>query len=190
MRGTTLALSPPESRPASDRLTRLVADHLTAVWRTLRRLGLSAGEADDAAQQILLLASRKLEVIAVGSERAFLMGAALRIAAGFRRKRDRRREVVDSDLIARLARGQLNPEDLLEQRRARELLDELLGELPTELATVLVLYEFEQLSMLEIAGILELKPGTVASRLRRARSELSRKILRLRTPSARRGGAK
>jgi RNA polymerase sigma-70 factor (ECF subfamily) len=173
-----------------ERLSFLVADHLAGVWRTLRRLGLSNAEADDGAQQIMLLLSRRLPEIAVGSERAFLMAAATRVAAGLRRKRDRRREIVDGDLAVGLAQNQLSPEDLLDQHRARCLLDALLAELPAELSAVLVLYEFEQLSMAEISVALDLRPGTVASRLRRARAELSKRISRLPVKSPRRGGAR
>jgi RNA polymerase sigma-70 factor (ECF subfamily) len=45
---------------------------------------------------------------------------------------------------------------------------------------VFVLYELEGLSMAEIAGLLELPPGTVASRLRRAREEFHAQARRLR----------
>lgn len=162
-----------------ERLVQIVGTYLAPVWRTLRRLGLSESEADDAAQQVMLLASRRLDDIRSGSERAFLMSAAAKIAAGARRKRERRRELVDTELASRLAHGQVDPENLLEQRKARRLLDSLLAELPEELASVLVLFEFEQLPMVEIAEILGLKPGTVASRLRRARAELTRRVNRL-----------
>ena len=46
----------------------------------------------------------------------------------------------------------------------------MLAELPLELRAVFVLYELEQMTMAEIAESLALPPGTVASRLRRARS--------------------
>ena len=38
-----------------------------------------------------------------------------------------------------------------------------------ELRSVFILHTFEELTMAEIAELLELPPGTVASRLRRAR---------------------
>ena len=48
-----------------------------------------------------------------------------------------------------------------------------------------VLYEIEELTMAEIASVLELPPGTVASRLRRARAAFSERVQRF----ARQGGA-
>jgi RNA polymerase sigma-70 factor (ECF subfamily) len=41
--------------------------------------------------------------------------------------------------------------------------------MPEELRVVFTLYEFEGLKMLEIAELLDIPSGTVASRLRRAR---------------------
>ena len=57
----------------------------------------------------------------------------------------------------------------------------MLESLPLDLRTVFVLYELEELTMVEIARALDLPMGTVASRLRRAREafeELSRRVRR------------
>ena len=59
----------------------------------------------------------------------------------------------------------------LREQRARELLDEILEQMGGDLRAVFILHEFEQMSMAEIAVSLEIPPGTVASRLRRARAE-------------------
>jgi RNA polymerase sigma-70 factor, ECF subfamily len=44
---------------------------------------------------------------------------------------------------------------------------------------VLVLHDIEELPMREIASMLDLPPGTVASRLRRAREQLEEDVTRL-----------
>jgi RNA polymerase sigma-70 factor (ECF subfamily) len=44
------------------------------------------------------------------------------------------------------------------------------------LRVVFVLYEFEEMNMSEIADVLEIPRGTVASRLRRARSEFRERV--------------
>jgi RNA polymerase sigma-70 factor (ECF subfamily) len=49
------------------------------------------------------------------------------------------------------------------------MLDRALDALPDELRTVFVLFELESMSGVEIASLLDLPAGTVASRLRRAR---------------------
>ncbi|MCC6555812.1 MAG: hypothetical protein IT372_22855, partial [Polyangiaceae bacterium] len=76
-----------------ERLRALVDAHFDAVWCALRRLGVLETELDDAAQQVFLVASRRLEDIEQGRERAFLLGAAAHVASHARRAHRRRREV-------------------------------------------------------------------------------------------------
>jgi RNA polymerase sigma-70 factor (ECF subfamily) len=71
-------------------------------------------------------------------------------------------------------------DDALEQRRARELLDEILEMLPMDLRAVFILYELEEMTAAQIADTLSLAPGTVASRLRRARAGFDAAVRRLR----------
>ena len=71
------------------RLERMfVAYHMT-VWRTLRRRGLTPEAAADATQEAFIVASRRLSDIPPDSERAFLLGTALRMAHTLRRKTTR-----------------------------------------------------------------------------------------------------
>ena len=58
---------------------------------------------------------------------------------------------------------------MLDRARARALLDEILEAMPLELRAVFTLFELEQLTMAQIAPLLGVPQGTVASRLRRAR---------------------
>lgn len=166
-------------------LSQLVRDNFTYVWRLLRRLGLSEADADDAAQQVFIVLSRKIGDVTAGKERAFLYGTAVKIAWRSRRTLERRRE----DLLDTLEPGQTSlpdPEALYQQRQAREALDDILGAMPMEMRTVFVLFEFEGASLTEIAGILEIPRGTAASRLRRARDEFERRIAKLETALQRR----
>ena len=64
--------------------------------------------------------------------------------------------------------------------RARGVLDQILNHMKPGLRDVFVLFEVEQLTMKEIAGVLELAPGTVASRLRRAREIFQNEVERFR----------
>jgi RNA polymerase sigma-70 factor, ECF subfamily len=160
----------PESAPADDtarNFTALVRAEFEWVWRLLRRIGLSSADADDATQQVFLVAARRSGEVLV-RPRAFLYGTAVRVAANARRSLRRRRDVA-SDAISTAAALDAPLDDIVEQRRARELLDELLGRLPPELRRVLVLAEIEQLTAQQIGELEALPAGTVASRLRRAR---------------------
>ncbi|HXK11280.1 MAG TPA: sigma-70 family RNA polymerase sigma factor [Vicinamibacteria bacterium] len=59
---------------------------------------------------------------------------------------------------------------------ARRVLDTAVAELPTEQRAVFVLRTFEEMSYAEIAEALSLSPGTVMSRLFRARERLARAL--------------
>ena len=146
----------------------MVEHHFDFIWRTLRRLGVGEADADDATQEVFLVASRKLEEIAVTKERSFLFGPALRVASTHRRTSSRRRESPGGSLDDRTAQG-LGPDDMTERRRARRLLDEVLNELDIDVRGVFVLFELEELTAPQIAELLGIPVGTVASRLRRAR---------------------
>jgi RNA polymerase sigma-70 factor (ECF subfamily) len=154
---------------ASSQFSDLVRAELEWVWRLLRRVGLSSADADDATQQVFIVASRRAEEVLAGRARPFLYGTAIRVAANVRRSLRRRREV-PSELLPTSGASELCLDELLEQRRARALLDELLARMPAELRRVLVLAEIEQYTAQQIAELEALPTGTVASRLRRARA--------------------
>ena len=67
----------------------------------------------------------------------------------------------------------------LDRARARVLLDAILNAMPEELRTVFVLFELEQLGTPQIAELLGLPRGTVASRMRRAREDFEARVQRL-----------
>ena len=152
------------------RLRQVVSGHFDVLWRFLRRLGIADGDIDDAVQEVVLVLARKLDQVEVGSERAFVLSTAFRVASGFRRATRRRREV-DDGAIEGFESPELSPEALAEKQRLRVILQRVLNQLPLELRVVFVLYELEELTMADIAATLALPPGTVASRLRRSREQ-------------------
>jgi RNA polymerase sigma-70 factor (ECF subfamily) len=160
------------------RIAALVANHHTLVWRCLRRLGVSESDADDASQQVFLVAHRRLTDIVPESERSFLLQTALRVAADFRRSQKRRREEIGHDLPA-LPDATANPEELLDRTRARAMLDRALDAMPGDLRMVFVLFEIEEMTMAEISNVIEIPAGTVASRLRRAREVFRQTVARM-----------
>ena len=166
------------SPPASpERIAGLVRAHYAFVWRLLRRLGISEGEADDAAQRVFLVAAGRLGGIELGRERPFLYGVTLNVGARARRSVERRREEPFESAGEREAH-ELNGEQMLERREARALLDQLLDEMPEDLRVVFVLFELEELSTRQIAELCEIPIGTAASRLRRARADFEQRVAR------------
>ena len=69
------------------------------VWRTQRRLGVRPADADDAVQEVFVVAARRLGDIENGRERAFLFGIAARVASTRRRTLRRRPEDGELGLI-------------------------------------------------------------------------------------------
>ena len=78
-------------------------------------------------------------------------------------------------------------EELLDERRAHELLRRVLDALPVDLRIVFVLYELEELTTGEIASMIGVPLGTAASRLRRAREAFLNIARRMQAASKGRG---
>jgi RNA polymerase sigma-70 factor, ECF subfamily len=171
------------SQARAERFESIVSEHFAGMWRFLRRLGLSEADTDDAAQEVLLVVVAKLDAIRPKSERSFLFSTAFRMAAKVRR--GRRHEDIDDVAVGET---DTDPEQLLELKRARLVLDRLLAPMPIDLRAVFVLYELEGMTMAEIAATLELAPGTVASRLRRGRDFFNARFAKLKAPGGRIGG--
>lgn len=174
-----------QARAMPDRLSTLFHEHFDLVWRTVRRLGVPSSVIDDAAQEVFVVAQRKLDLIEPGKERAFLYGTALRVAADVRRARNRRGDPKDVELDVLPDQETPSVDDLVDRKRQRAMLDEIIARLPDDAREVFVLYELEQLTMAEIATCLEVPAGTVASRLRRARELFEAAVARLEARGAR-----
>jgi RNA polymerase sigma-70 factor, ECF subfamily len=163
--------------------------HYAATCRLLRRLGVRPDQIDDAAQEVFWVCARRLADIRPGRETSFLYGVALRIAASETRRQ--RAAPVSGDFgdVTTVPDAAPSPEERLDQRRARVLLDAVLDRMPVDLRTALVLVELEGMEVREIAEVLDIPVGTAASRLRRAREELSAIARRVRAALAAREGS-
>ncbi|MDB4933295.1 MAG: ECF-family polymerase sigma factor [Labilithrix sp.] len=186
-KGPALDAEPAERVPHEHaRLRRMLDESFDFIWRSLRRFGLSDDRADDAAQQVFIIASRKLDTIRPDAERSFLFGTAMRVASDMRRSAVSRREIAHADPAADLADTATAADELIDRGRARAMLDRVLDAMDEDLRIVFVLFELEETPTAEIAALLGIPPGTVASRLRRAREEFEVQIARIKK---RRGGA-
>jgi RNA polymerase sigma-70 factor (ECF subfamily) len=133
-------------------------------------------DADDAAQEVFVVGLSKLEQIEAGRERAFLYGCALNKAAQFRSARTREHEELDTELVDT---RWISAEELLDRKQAQAVLDRVLDRLSDEQRVVFVLYEIEELTLSEIAELLRIPSGTVASRLRLARARVQNQVMML-----------
>ena len=166
----------PELPDVSERVERIVRQHLDAVWRTARNLGVAERDVDDVVQEVMLVVVRRLADIEVDRERAFVLGATARLAANWRRGR-RRRPVELTESIDNVSgvyevppgravfRG---PEQALERAEKLALLAEALDQMPPALRVAFTLFELEQLTARETAEQLGVPQSAVFSRVRRA----------------------
>ncbi len=164
---------PASSREA--RLRALVDRHFDFVAGVLRKAGTPEAEVDDDVQRTFIAIAQRLDDVRPESEKSFLFQTALRMAAHARRTLARRREVQDEDAQRRLDIS-AQPEQLLSQKRERQLLEDVLAQMAKELRTVFILYELEEQRVAEIARTLQIPEGTVASRLRRARADFRQRV--------------
>ncbi len=168
------------------RVRRMFDTHHDFIWRQIRRLGVPHDRVDDATQQVFIVASQKLDQIGDTQERSFLYGTALRVASDIRRSAPFRKEVL-SDTFEATDTAHL-PDQQLERARARLVLDRILEGMPEECRSVFTLYELEEMTLIEIARLLDIPQGTAASRLRRARGLFQDEVTKYR--AAQDGGAK
>jgi RNA polymerase sigma-70 factor, ECF subfamily len=171
-------------RLSPSQLRRLVQEHYDFIWRLLARLNVAPAEVDDAAQQVfIVLVSREGLTIKVGSERAFLYGVALRVAKEFRRKTLSQRNHISPDPEVLVDRS-LDVEAVAERSQARQKLDRILEQMPDSLKEAFILFELEDMTVPQIAELLAIPTGTVASRLRRARAQFQKAVTELRDQAA------
>lgn len=156
------------------RIRSMVDDHFARIWGLLRRLGVPTEALDDATQQVFIVAARRAPEIELGRERQYLQGVAVRVASEQRRSAQRRdaRRLPEGE-------GAPMPDELLEKKRARERLDEILDAMPFDLRAAFVLFELDELTVPEIASLLDIPEGTVSSRLRRARDDFRGRVAEL-----------
>lgn len=173
-----MAASTPSRRrvtPRDQRVRSLIEDNMRLVRHTLARAGVAASDVDDEAQRTLIIAARRIDDVEPGAERSFLIQVARNVGSHWHRSRSRRPED-PSALSLDLGTESRTPEDVALRKEARALLDEILAGLPEPLRAVFVRFEFDELSMSEIAARLHVPRGTVASRLRRARMQVRQNV--------------
>jgi RNA polymerase sigma-70 factor, ECF subfamily len=168
-------------RTKQARLRELVEMKFADVWRFLRHLGVPEDSVDDAAQDVFLVAARRIDEILPGREHSFLFGTAFNVAQAARRKRARAMPHDDEAAVEAEVDTSPTPEEQLDDKQAQALAMRLLNELEEGQRQVFVLYEIEGLTMQRIAELTDLPVGTVASRLRRAREAFQARFERHRS---------
>ena len=153
------------------------------VCRSLRRHGVKPGDAEDLAQDVLIVVWRRWRDYDRGRPlRAWLSGIAARVARDHLRRRWReiphgQIEIVDPTLVG---------EDQVESSRTRTLVMAALAALPDRHRLAIVLHDVQGLSPSAIARAMGVPVSTAYTRLRRAHLAFAREVVRARKRRERR----
>jgi RNA polymerase sigma-70 factor (ECF subfamily) len=161
-------------------LSQLVAEHHAAVFRYAYRLTGSSADAEDVTQQTFLIAQQKLDQVRDADRVGHWLLAVARNAF---LKMNRRRtplpaggleidvntvpDPATTDAAATGSDEEIDPATL----------QAAIDELPDEFRIPVLMFYFEEASYRDIAEQLDLPPGTVMSRLSRAKSHLRRRLM-------------
>jgi RNA polymerase sigma-70 factor (ECF subfamily) len=162
------------------RFTELYEQHFEFIWRSVRMLGATPDTADDAVQDVFLVAHRRLaDFEARSTPRTWLFAIALRVVSDQRRSTRRRKRLLDAAQNMQRAPS-LTPFDQAASAESRRALLAALEQLSDEQRAVFVLAELEDMTAPEIASALSVNLNTVYSRLRAARREVATRLRELR----------
>jgi RNA polymerase sigma factor (sigma-70 family) len=152
--------------------TELVRRHGSMVLSVCRRILRNSADADDVFQATFMVLARRAGSISPASAVGrWLHGVAVRTAKEALRRAARRR-ARESRVVPR----EEIPEDVLLD--VKPILDSELTRLPAQFAQVLILCDMEGRTRPEVAALLHVPEGTVASRLSRAREMLAARLTR------------
>ena len=157
-----------EPAPDDDALAAAYRADAGFVWRAVQRLGVPADAAEDAVQEVFLVAQRRWPEFDASraSRRGWLHGIARGIASNLRRGRAR----ADRKLVVLEPGGaQEAPDVALARADARRIVGGFLDSLEPHHREVFALVDIEGLRGPEVAAMLGIELAAVYSRLRLAR---------------------
>lgn len=162
----------------------LLLRHAPMVLRFARSMCHHPSDAEDVAQEALIVAARALQNL---REEAALSSWLYAVTRSFCRKSARRRKGAPADFTPIDADSSFvtahDPENLASDRELSAALELAMRGLDPKLRSVLVLRDVEGLSAPEVAAALSLELATVKTRLHRGRAAMRAKIAPLLAPS-------
>jgi RNA polymerase sigma-70 factor (ECF subfamily) len=152
---------------------RWYCEHFDYVWNTLRRLGAATRDVPDLAHDVFLVAWQQRDSIDLSrSIRPWLFGVAFRVHSAHRRRAwFRLRTYLEPPEPRDPA---LDPERRAVVDRELQMVNTALGHVPLLQRAVLLLHDFDQVDMHEVASTFGISPKTAYSRLSAARTRFRR----------------
>jgi RNA polymerase sigma factor (sigma-70 family) len=148
----------------------VVREHADRVYRLAYRLSGNRADAEDLTQETFVRVFRSLAEYTPGTFEGWLHRITTNLFLDMARRRQRIRfEALPDDVGDRLASAEAGPEVAYTQTHLDPEIQAALDELPPDFRAAVVLCDLEQLSYEEIAATLNVKVGTVRSRIHRGR---------------------
>lgn len=182
--------TPETSDPGAHAFDVVYEDHFDFVWRSMGRLGVDPSAVEDAAQDVFVIAHRRLaEFQGRSSIKTWLFGIALRVAHDYRRAARRKRShgfVPEAEVDTTEVADEVAPSPLEAATRGQAVarLHAILAELDEDRRAVFILAELEQMQAPEIAEAVGVNLNTVYTRLRAARQKFNEAVERYKARDA------
>ena len=156
---------------------RLMETECAYVWTSLRRLGVAPSDCEDLMQEVFFRVHRALPSLdSTRPVRPWLFGFAMRVASEHRRLARHKREVRTE---VEVADAQAAADDAMVAAQRRRVISEALEAVDLDKRAVLILHDFDDTPVPDIARVLGIAEGTAYSRLRSARTQLAAAVRRL-----------
>jgi RNA polymerase sigma-70 factor (ECF subfamily) len=165
-------MSMPDQKSSWD-FEQEILPHLDAAYNLARWLTHNEQDAQDVVQEAFVRAFRFFGTFRGGNARAWVLRIVRNTCYNWLQQNRPLQSATefDENLFGPDPRTP-NPEEALLQRASDKMLRQALEALPLKFREVLILREFESMSYKEIAEVTGIPPGTVMSRLSRARGGL------------------
>jgi len=162
--------------------------YLDAAYNLARWIVQHDQDAQDVVQEAYLRAFKGYHGFRGGNGRAWLLTIVRNTAYNWlnRHANDEKLVPYEEEKHAEIVSFSESTKEIVSEK-VKEHLQSALGRLPTEFREIIILYEVEGLSYKELALALGVPPGTVMSRLSRARRRLQQEFAQVRSSEAANG---
>ena len=166
----------PDQKYSSD-FEQEVLPHLDAAYNLARWLTHNEQDAQDVVQEAYVRAFRFFSTFRGGSARAWVLRIVRNTCYNWLQENRPLQSATEFDEnLFGPHPGTPSPEEALLQNASDKMLRQALAALPSKFREVLILREFDGMSYKEIAEVTGVPPGTVMSRLARARKGLRQSL--------------
>jgi len=177
---------PPTPKVAPEQLEELFTVYGSKIYGLALRCGLAPKEAEDGVQEVFLKVQRRISTFrGEAALSTWMYQVALNTLRDYRRKVVRQTRSTPMSLISdqpadpTFAGACATPDEEASISERRQIVRDALDNLPPKFREVLILRELESMSYRDVARVLNVKQGTVESRIFRARERLAAELKRL-----------